>query len=329
MKSSDSSRVKAILHTKYGPPEVLLLSELPKPIPGPKELLIKVHKTTVNRTDCAMLRARPFIMRFLTGLFKPKKPVLGTEFVGVIESVGESVTNFRPGDRVFGFDDSGLGTYAEYFSVNERQSISIFPDELSFDQVAGGIEGLHYAYNFVNKVDFKAGQTVLINGATGAIGSAMLQLLKAYGAKVTAVGNTNNLELLKKLGADVVIDYLKDDFTKSDQQFDYVFDTVGKSSFFKCKRLLKAKGTYISSELGYMIQNPILALLTPLMGGKKVRFPIPFNVNKSIELVTELMLEGKYRVVIDRKYSLVEVPQAFKYVETGQKTGNVVIDVVS
>ncbi|NAS13976.1 NAD(P)-dependent alcohol dehydrogenase [Poritiphilus flavus] len=321
--------MKAILHTRYGPPEVLLLSDLPKPTPGPKELLIRVHKTAVNRTDCAMLRAKPFIMRFLTGLFKPKKPVLGTEFAGEVESVGEEVYSFRPGDRVFGFDDSGLGTYAEYFTVTENKGIAKLPEALAYAQVIGGIEGLHYAYNFVNKVDFKSGERVLINGATGAIGSAMLQLLKAYGAWVTAVGNTRNLELLRKLGADEVIDYQQEDFTKSDRQYDYVFDAVGKSSFFKCKRLLKAKGTYISSELGYMIQNPVLALLTPLTGGKKVRFPIPLQIDKSIELVKALIIEGKYEVVIDKKYSLEEVPQAFKYVETGQKTGNVVIDVVS
>ncbi len=319
--------MKAVIYKKYGPPSVLGLGEVEKPRPKLNELLIKVHFTTVNRTDCAMLRAKPFIMRFLTGLLRPKNPILGTEFAGEVVETGKDVSSFQIGDKVFGFDDQGANSYAEYLVFNENKGLAKIPEGSSYKEVAASIEGAHYAHNMINKVKIKAGQKVLVNGATGAIGSAAVQLLKTYDVSVTAVGNTKNMELMKQLGAVEVIDYEKEDFSRRIDKFHHIFDAVGKSSFFKCKRLLESKGTYISSELGYMSQNIFLALLTPLFGAKKVRFPIPFDIKRSVLMVKELMEEGKFTPVIDREYTLEEVPKAFEYAESGQKTGNLIVTI--
>ena len=319
--------MKAVVYTQYGPPEVLQLKEIAKPQPKDNEVLIKVMATTVNRSDCAMLLAKPFIMRFGTGLFKPKNPILGTEFAGRIEAVGKHISKFKAGDDVFGFDDRGLSTYAQYLTLPETQAFTTMPESASYEQAAASIEGAHYAYNFINKVNLQTGERVLVNGASGGIGSAMVQLLKHLGAHVMAVCDTKNLERIKSIGADEVIDYLKEDFTKIDQKFHYVFDAVGKSAFGKCKPLLLPGGVYISSELGYMSQNVFLSLLTPLFGGKKVKFPIPFDRLKSIELIKKLTEEGHFKPVIDRKYQLEKIADAFDYVSKGLKTGNVVITI--
>jgi len=232
--------MQASINEKYGNPEVLQIKEVLKPMPKENEILVKVKATTVNRTDCAMLTAKPFIMRFLTGLFKPRNPILGTDFAGVIEAIGEKVTTFKIGDKVFGFDDIGLSSQAEYLTYPAKKATTM-PLDCSFEQAAASIEGMHYAYNTINKVKFQAGQKVLVNGATGAIGSAMLQLAVYSGGVVTAVGNTKNIVLMKELGAVKVIDYEKEDFTKTTEKYDYIFDTVGKSTFGKCKPLLILK----------------------------------------------------------------------------------------
>ena len=317
--------MKAIIYEKYGPPDVLRLKEVQIPIPGNHEVLIRVHATTVNRTDCAMLRAKPFIMRFFTGLIEPKKQVLGTDFAGTIEATGKNVSTLKKGDRVFGFNDTGVSSYAQYMTFPESNAIAIIPENVPFDQAAASMEGAHYAYNFINKLPDLNGKNILVNGATGAIGSAMVQLLKYFGASVTAVCNTKNIDLIKSIGADEIIDYTKEDFTKKAKQFDLVFDAVGKSTFAKCKPLLKNGGTYISSELGPMAQNPFLALITPIIGNKKVIFPIPSDCKRSVLLIKKLMEEGKFKAVIDRQYTMEEIADAFRYVETGEKTGNVVI----
>ena len=317
--------MKAIVYTKYGPPEVLKLKEVEKPVPRENEILVKVKATTVNRTDCAMLRAKPFIMRFLTGLFKPKNPILGTEFAGEVEAVGAAVESFKAGDKILGFDDQGLHTYARYLTVSENKAITAIPENITYEQAAASMEGAHYAYNMINKVNLKSEQKVLVNGASGGIGSAAVQLLKYFGADVVAVCNTKNIELVKGLGADRVIDYMTTDFTKEDQKYDFIFDTVGKSSFTKCRPLLNAGGAYISSEPGWMAQNIFFALVSPLMGSKKVIFPIPKDIKGSIALIKKLIEEQKFKTVIDRKYPLEQIVEAFRYVETGQKTGNVVI----
>ena len=323
--------MKAIVYTKYGPPDVLQLKEIAKPIPKDNEVLIKIHATTVNRTDCATIRAKPFFMRIVTGLFKPKKQIPGTEFAGEIEAVGKSVSSLKVADKVFGFDDQGSGSQAQYMTISQDNGLTTIPRDTTFEQAAASTEGAHYAYNFIKKVNLKSGQKVLVNGATGAIGSAAVQLLKYLGLKVTAVCNTKNIELVKSLGADKVIDYTKEDFTKDEEKYNFIFDTVGKSSFFKCKPLLQSGGIYISSDLGYMAQNVFLSLITPIIkpmiGNKKTIFPVPTDIKGSILLIKKLIEEGNFKAVIDRKYPLKQIVEAYKYVEAGHKTGNVVITV--
>ncbi len=317
--------MKAIVYTKYGPPDVLQIKEVEKPTPKDNEVLIRVHATTVNRTDSALRKAEPFISRFVTGLIRPKKTILGTEFAGKIEAVGKDVTSFKVGDKVFGFSGTDFGAHAEYMIMPEEGSLTTMPANMTYEEAAPSTEGAHYALSFIRNANIQSGQRVLINGATGAIGSAAVQLVKYFGADVTAVCNTKNVALVKSLGADKVLDYTKEDFTKDDQMYDAVFDTVGKSSFSRCKPLLKPGGIYISSELGYMAQNPILALITPIFGKKKVMFPIPKQSDENIVLFKELIEAGKFKGVIDRCYPMEEIIEAYRYVETGQKIGNVVI----
>jgi len=317
--------MKAIIHPKYGPPEVLEIKTIDQPIPKDNEVLIKVHAATVNRTDCANLRAKPFIMRFVVGFFKPRNRSLGTDFAGEIMAIGKDVKDFKVGDRVFGFDDVGLSSHAEFMTITSDKAILTIPENTSYEEAAACAEGFHYAYTGIKNVQIKKGQKILVNGASGAIGSAVLQLSKYLGAEVTAVTNTKNLNLIKSLGASRVIDYLKEDFTKEDAQYDYIFDAVGKSSFNKCKPLLKEGGIYNSSELGWMAQNIFYALFTPLFYKKKVIFPIPSDIKASLEFVKKMIEEGQYKAVIDRTYSMGEIVEAFHYVETGEKTGNVIL----
>jgi len=322
--------MKAVRWTKYGPPDLLQLKEVEKPVPSDNELLVKVHATTVNRTDCATIRAKPFFMRLVTGLFKPKKQIPGSEFAGEIKAVGRHVSSFQVGDSVFGFDDEGAGSQAQYLTISEDKAITM-PQDIKYEQAAASSEGAHYAYNFINKVDLQKAQNVLVNGATGAIGSAAVQLLKYFDVNVTAVCATENIALVTQLGASKVIDYTKENFTEDNHKYNYVFDTVGKSSFFKCMKLLKPGGVYISSDLGYMSQNIYLPLITPilsrLLGNKKTVFPVPTDIKRSLHLIKKLIEQGKYKSVIDRKFSLEQIIEAYKYVEKGQKTGNVVITV--
>ena len=317
--------MKAAVYTKYGPPDVLQLREIDKPTPKDKEVLVKIYAATVNRTDCATIRAKPFFMRLVTGLLKPEKTITGTDFAGEIEAIGAAVTSFKIGDKVLGFDDTGLKSHAQYLTISEHQSLLTMPENINYEQAAASCEGAHYAYNFINKVPLESGQNVLVNGASGAIGSAGVQLLKHFGAKVTAVCATNNIELVKSLGADKVIDYTKEDFTKSEQKYNFVFDMVGKSSFGKSKPLLEPGGVYISSELGWMYQNVFYSLVTPLISNKKVKFPVPIDIKRSLHLIKKLTEEGKFKAVIDRTYLLEQIIEAFKFVETGQKIGNVII----
>ena len=324
-------KMKAIVYTKYGSPDVLQLKEVEKPTPKDNEVLIRIYATTVNRTDCAMLRAEPFISRFVTGIFKPNRLILGTEFAGKIEAVGKNVTSYRIGDKVFGFDDSGSGSHAQYMTISEDKALTTIPRNITYEQAAASTEGAHYAYNFIKKVNIKSGQKILVNGATGAIGSAAVQLLRYYGVNVTAVCNTKNMELVKLLGADKVIDYTKEDFTKDEEKYNFVFDAVGKSSFAKCRPLLQSGGIYISSDLGYMAQNVFLPLITPIIkpmiGNKKTVSPFPTDIRGSILLIKKLMEQGKFKAVIDREYPFEQIIEAYKYVEKGQKTGNVIITV--
>lgn len=294
--------MKAVVYTQYGPPSVLKLVDVAKPEPNDNEVLIKIHATTVNRTDCGFRKAEYFAVRVVGGLFKPKNTILGTELAGVVESVGKDVSTFKPGDKVFGLSTFKFGTHAEYVCVAEDKAITPMPVNMNFNEAAAVCDGMFLAYSNIKKIDFTSPKKVLVNGASGSIGIATVQLAKYFGAHVTAVCKTQAVELLKSLGSDEVIDYTKDYFTQCGQQFDVVFDSVGKSTFFKCKKILKPKGIYISSELGYMWQNVFLALAAPLMPGKKVLFPIPVDTKKDIFFFKQIIEEGKYKPVIDRTY---------------------------
>jgi len=319
--------MKAAVYARYGPPEVVQLTEVRKPRPKANEVLVKIYATTVNRTDCGFRSAQYFISRIFSGLFRPRKPILGNEFTGEVVDLGESVTQFRVGDRVFGYDDKNFGAHAEYKVIAETAGVALLPESLSYEEAAPMLEGAHYALGNIRAAKIKAGDKVLVNGATGAIGSAAVQLLKHFGAYVVAVAGTPHLELVKSLGADEVVDYMTQDYTATDHQFDFVFDAVGKSSFGQCKPLLKPKGIYISTELGKRSENIFLALITPVLGGKRVLFPIPTMRKEDALYLRDLAQQGSFRPVIDRNYALKNIVEAHRYVETGMKTGNVIISI--
>lgn len=319
--------MRAAVNSEYGPPEIVKVIEVAKPEPKDKDVLIKVYASTVNRTDCGFRGANYFVIRFWSGLIRPKLNVLGCEFAGQVEAVGKDITSFKTGDKVFGFNDEKFGAHAEYMTIREDKAITTMPDGMSYEDAAPITEGAHYALNIIRAAKSSGIQNVLVYGASGAIGSAAVQLLKHFGANVTAVCNTKNLTLVKSLGADVVIDYTQEDFTKRNDRFDFIIDAVGKSSFKQCKVLLKKKGIYISTELGRNAENIFLALATPIIGGKKVLFPIPAIKKEDVIFLKELVERKEFKPVIDRKYKLDEIVEAYRYVETRQKTGNVVITI--
>lgn len=320
--------MRAIIYTKYGPPEVAQLTNVPKPQPKDNELLIKVYASTVNRTDSGFRSAEYFISRFWSGLLRPKYQILGSEFAGIIEEIGKSVTTLKIGDKVFGFNDKTFGGHGEYLTIAETDAVTTLPDSLSFNEAAALTEGAHYALVNIRAAKIEPGQNVLVYGATGAIGSAAVQLLKHFGTKVTAVCNTKNVELVKSLGADTVIDYQTQDFTQTENKFYFIFDAVGKSSFGQCKPLLTEKGIYVSTELGKNAENVFLALTTPILGGKRVLFPIPTINKQDVLFLKELVENGEYKPLIDKQYKLDQIVEAYKYVESGQKTGNVILKIV-
>ncbi len=317
--------MKAAVRLKYGPPEVLQIKEIDKPTPADNELLVKVYAATVNRTDCGILWGKPYIIRLFSGFPNPSSPVTGTDFAGIIEAVGKNASNFKAGDRVWGFNDNGLSSHAQYMTIAHDSPAALIPDGISYEQAASSPEGAHYAYNFIKKVKVEKGQQVLVNGASGAIGSAAVQFLKHYGLKVTAVCNTKNIELVRTLGADRIIDFTTEDFTTDNERYHFVFDAVGKSTYGRCKPLLLPGGVYISSELGPGSENLYLALFTPLSGDKKLKFPFPTDIRGSIRFIRDLLEKGAFKPVIDRRYPLDKIDEAFHYVAPGQKTGNVVI----
>jgi len=319
--------MKAAVHTAYGPPGMVRILDVDKPAPGRDDVLVKVHATTVNRTDCAFRSGTPRAARVVYGPLKPRANVLGSEFAGVVEAIGSGVSSFDVGDRVFGYNEGPFGAHAEYMTVPAAGSIASLPADTTYEQAAPATEGSHYALSIIRKAAVHAGHDVLVNGATGAIGSAAVQLVKSLGATVTAVCATDHLELVRGLGAERVIDYTVEDFTQDAQTYDLVLDAVGKSSFARCKRLLKPHGVYCSSELGRAAQNPALALITPFGRGRRVMFPIPTHDQAMVGHFKDLIESGQFTPVIDRRYPLDQIVEAYTYVETGQKIGNVVITV--
>jgi NADPH:quinone reductase-like Zn-dependent oxidoreductase len=318
--------MKAAIKTGYGKPsEVLKIKDVTKPIPKDNEILVKVYLSSVNRTDCGFTRGEPKVVRLFSGLRSPKLKISGSEFVGVVEEINSSVKNFKVGDKVFGFYDEGTMSHAQYLTISETGTIGTIPKGVSFEDCL--VEGAHYAINFIGCSKIKKENTVIVNGATGAIGSSLVQILKHRGNHVVAVVHSKHTKLAKKLGADKVVNYDKEDFTKLGKKYDFIFDSVGKSTFGNCKKILNSRGVYISSELGPYSQNILFSLTSLFSFGKKVKFPLPFysNCTESIFYMRELLSRGKFKSVIDREYSLKDIGKAFDYVETGEKIGNVII----
>lgn len=318
--------MKAAVRYAYGPPESIQVAEIPTPEPKPDEVRVLVMATTVNRTDIGVLTGKPYLMRAFAGFPNPKIPVTGTDFAGVVDKVGEAVTGFSLGERVWGFADNGCGTHGEFVCFSTQKAILPIPEGVDFATIVACAEAAHYAINFLNKVTLEPGDHVLVNGGTGAIGSAAIQLLKSRGIQVTAVCHEIHVEKVRDLGADRVIALEKEDFTKEKIEYDFVFDAVGKSRFSLCKPILKPGGIYISSELGPNWENLTLAMTTPLFGDKKVIFPIPSNLLGSMKTIQDLLLQGKFKPLIDRTYTLDQTREAFVYVASGQKIGNVILD---
>ena len=317
--------MRAVAYDKYGPPEVLRLEEVERPVPKDDEVLIKVHATTVTRTDCGLRSAEFFPSRFFTGLLRPKRKIAGIELAGVVEAVGAAVTEFEVGDRVFGV--KGFGAQAEFVCMQESAPLAHMPTGVSFEEAAAVCDGAALALACLRGADLGEGKSIVIYGATGSVGTAGVQLAKHFGAHVTAVGNTKNLDLVRSLGADKVIDYLHEDFTKNGETYDVIFDAVGKHSFRRCRHSLKPGGIYVDTDLGFLWHVPILALLTRRIGDKRVKLGITKYTKKDVVFLKELIEAGKYRAVIDRSYPLEQVVEATRYVETGQKSGNVVLTV--
>jgi NADPH:quinone reductase-like Zn-dependent oxidoreductase len=317
--------VRAVVHDKYGPPDVLRLEEVERPVPEDDEVLVKIHATTVNRSDCGWRSAKPFIARYFTGLRRPKRRILGSELAGEVEAVGGAVSQFEVGDRVFGVNY--FGAHAEFVCMPEDRPLTQMPAGMTFEEAGAVCDGAILALTCLRKADLSKNRSILIYGATGSIGTAAVQLAKYFDADVTAVCNTENVELVSSLGADEVVDYLQEDFTKNGKTYDVVFDAVGKHSFRRCRRSLEPGGIYIETDLGFLWHVPILALLTRRIGDKRVTLPTPNYTKKDVLFLKELIEAGRYRPVIDRSYPLEEVVEATRYVETGQKTGNVVLTV--
>jgi NADPH:quinone reductase-like Zn-dependent oxidoreductase len=324
-------RMKAAICDRYGPPEVVRIADVAKPAPRPNEVLVRVRATTVNRTDCGVRKASPFFIRLFYGIRRPRATILGNEFAGEIEGVGDDVTLFTIGDRVFGFNPGftgrhgEFGAHAEYLVMPADSSIAAMPPELTFEQAAPSTEGAHYALALVTKAGIQREQDVLVYGATGAIGSAAVQLAKDLGARVTAVCATPHLDLVRGLGADKVVDYTAGDFTQDDQQYDAVLDAVGKSSFGRCKRLLKQRGRYLSTDPRPLLPYLVRMLVTPLLGGRQVIFPFPTRSRATMAHIKGLIESRAFNAVVDRWYPLDQIVDAYRYVETGQKIGGVVI----
>ncbi len=322
--------MRAVVYDRYGPPDVLRLEDVERPIPKEDELLVKVHATTVNRLDVhtreANRRSGPAVTvlsRLMSGVRRPRQPILGSEFAGDVEGVGAAVTEFAVGDHVFGTTGLGFGAYAEFMCARESGRIAHMPAGMSFEEAAPICDGALNALTCLTQADLRKGRRILIYGASGAIGTAGVQLARYFGADVTAVCSTKNLDLVRSLGADRVIDYTQEDFTKNGQKYDVIFDAVGKHSFTRSRGSLEPGGIYLPTD-GF--GNLWWALVTPLTGGKKVLFQIPPRQTKQdVLFLKKLVEERKFRPVIDRCYPLADVIEATRYVETEQKTGNVVL----
>ena len=320
--------MRAVICDRYGPPDILRIEDVAEPTPGDDEVLVKIYATTVNRSDAHNRAGTPFISRLFHGLRRPKRRIPGSEFAGEVAEAGSAVTEFAAGDRVFGvypFFGVEEGAHAEFMCIPERAPVVHMPDGVSFEEAASVPDGAILALGCLRRVQLQKGQRILIYGASGSIGTAAVQWSRYFGAHVTAVCNTKNLELVRSLGADEVIDYTQQDFTKNGETYDVVFDAVGKHSYRRCRGSLKPGGRYTPTD-GFV--NLFWAAWTWKLGDSSVVLEIPPHYRKQdLLLLKELLESGAYRPVIDRSYPLEDVVEATKYVETQQKTGNVVLTV--
>jgi NADPH:quinone reductase-like Zn-dependent oxidoreductase len=324
--------MKAVTVTKYGPPEVLKLTEIEKPIPKENEILVKIHATSVSMGDCEMRSLNmPFALKLLIRIFigfrKPRKTmILGQEIAGIIESVGENVTNFKPGEEVFGQTGFSMGGYAEYIIFSKEALLSIKPVSMTYEEAAvlpvGGFNSLH----FLRQANIKTGQKVLINGAGGSIGTIAVQLAKYYGAKVTAVDSTEKLEMLRSIGADHVVDYRTEDFSTNKTLYDVIFDVVGKASYSGCVQSLKENGFFLVANPSF--KHHFCKRWTKKIHNKTVIAETVEETTKDLIFLSKLVENGEIKPIIDRSYSLEQSIDAHHYVETGTKKGNVVIKVI-
>ena len=320
--------MKAVVYDRYGPPDVLRIDDVPKPVPARDEVLVRIRATGVTRSDAHLRAGEPFVSRFVSGLRRPKRHILGHELAGEVESVGADVTELAVGDRIFGalpYLALTTGAHAEYMCVPDRFPITHMPAGMSFEQAGAVGDGALLTLNSLRPAEPLEAKHILVYGASGSIGTAGVQLAKHFGAHVTAVCNTPNVELVRSLGADEVIDYLKDDFTKDGETYDVIFDAVGKQSFRRCKRSLKPGGVYLPTD---GLWNIALWLLHKRVGDKKVVFELPPRMRKEDMVLLKGLIEaGEYRPVIDRAYPLDDAVEAHRYVDTHQKVGNVVLTV--
>jgi NADPH:quinone reductase-like Zn-dependent oxidoreductase len=315
--------MRAAVSEGYGPPQAVHVTTAPVPTPAPDEMLVRVHATTVNRTDCGYRAAAPWIIRFFSGWRRPRVPILGTEFAGEVVATGAEITRFAVGDRICGWCEGTFGAHAEYLAIGENRLIARIPADRSYVEAAGSMEGSHYALGFLRRAKVSSGDRVLINGATGAIGSAAVQLATGMGATVTAVCGTDHVDTVRRLGAARVIDYQTADFTKDSERYDLVVDAVGKSTYRRCRRLLAPDGMFTSSE-GWL--NILMALTAPVFGFR-IFFVYPNPDAEARAYLIAQIESGAFRPLVDRVYSLDDIVEAYRYVETGQKIGNVVVTV--
>lgn len=311
--------MRAVTYGRYGPPEVLRLRDVERPTPKDDEALVRVRATSATRSDCGRRSAEYFVSRLLLGIFRPREGTIGLEFAGEVESVGKAVTELVVGDPVFGI---GSGTNAEYVCVEESEPVARIPDGMTFEEAASVADGALSAMSLLRQAGVETGDRVLVYGASGSIGVGGVQVAKHLGAHVTAVCNTPNVDLVRSLGADEVIDYLKDDFTRNGETYDVVFDAVGKHAFLRCRRSVASDGTYITTDPGLMWHDAVVALIS-----RRARLGIVRYEKHDLLTLAELLQAGAYRPVIDRTYPLEAVVEAHRYVETHQKTGSVVLTV--